>query len=262
MLQKNEGDKMTIYDAIYIRKSIRNYKMEAVGDQILTSIKKFYQDMPKLFMGIETEIQVIENIQKQAKVALFGVKAPYYLALYTEDKEKAMMNAGFIMEQISLFLTCKGIGSCFMGTPVINRKYTARNGKKLAVLLAFGKARGSFVRKPTEFKRLEMNHICVFKEQPRQWMRQLLEVARLAPSALNTQPWRFLVYDSKIHIFTKTTGRGSTGRLGELNFGIMFSHLLLAAEELWLDVDLIRLDNISQKNFQNCEYILSAVMNS
>lgn len=253
---------MTIYDAIFVRKSIRNYKMETVSDQILTGIRKYYEEMPKLFMGIETELQVIEDVPRRSKVALFGVKAPYYLALYTEDKDRSMMNAGFIMEQLSLYLTCKGIGSCFMGTPIISRKYAWKDGKKLAILLAFGKPRGVAVRKPSEFKRLELNQICIFKEQPRQWMRQLLEVARLAPSALNTQPWRFLVYDSKIHIFSKKAGRGSTGRLKELNFGIMFSHMLLAAEELWLDLDLIRLDNISQKNFQNCEYILSAVMNS
>ena len=48
--------------------------------------------------------------------------------------------------------------------------------------------------------------------------------------------------------------------LDEINFGILFANMMTVAEELWLDVDLIRLDNISQKTFPNTEYILSAIL--
>ena len=50
------------------------------------------------------------------------------------------------------------------------------------------------------------------------------------------------------------------GSLNEANFGIMFSHMMIVAEELWLDVDLIRLEEISQKNFPNNQYVLSAIL--
>ena len=36
--------------------------------------------------------------------------------------------------------------------------------------------------------------------------------------------------------------------------------MMVAAEELWLDVDLIRLGDISQKNFSNNQYVLSAIL--
>ena len=36
--------------------------------------------------------------------------------------------------------------------------------------------------------------------------------------------------------------------------------MMTAAEEMWLDVDLIRLDELSQKNFQNNQYVLSAIL--
>ena len=42
----------------------------------------------------------------------------------------------------------------------------------------------------------------------------------------------------------------------------MLANILVAAEELWVDVDMIRLENISQKNFPNNRYVLSAVMRS
>ena len=40
----------------------------------------------------------------------------------------------------------------------------------------------------------------------------------------------------------------------------MFANLMVAAEEAWLDVDLIRLEDISQKNFPNNQYVLSAIL--
>ena len=91
-------------------------------------------------------------------------------------------------------------------------------------------------------------------------MNQLLDAARMAPSSMNSQPWRFVVFDSRIHIFSKKHASDRLGKWDELNFGIMFSHMMVVAEELWLDVDLIRLDELSQKNFPNNQYVLSAIL--
>ena len=70
----------------------------------------------------------------------------------------------------------------------------------------------------------------------------------------------FVVYDNRIHIFSKKRGSDELNRLEELNFGIMFANMMVVAEELWLDVDLIRLDNISQKSFPNNNSVLSAIL--
>lgn len=105
-----------------------------------------------------------------------------------------------------------------------------------------------------------MDDLCVYKETPRQWMKQLLDAARMAPSSMNSQPWRFVVFDSRIHIFSKKHPSDKLGKWDEVNFGIMFANMMTAAEEMWLDVDLIRLDELSQKNFQNNQYVLSAIL--
>ena len=100
----------------------------------------------------------------------------------------------------------------------------------------------------------------MFKEVPRQWMTQMLEAARLSPSSMNSQPWRFVVYDNRILIFSKKHSVEKLRKWDEVNFGIMFANMMVAAEELWLDVDLIRLGDISQKNFSNNQYVLSAIL--
>ena len=105
-----------------------------------------------------------------------------------------------------------------------------------------------------------MRELSVFKEKPRLWMNQLLEAGRLAPSSMNSQPWRFVVYDNRIHVFSKKHKAGQLSRLTEMNFGVLFSNMMVVAEELWLDVDFIKLDGISQKNYPNSQYILSVIL--
>ena len=252
---------MKVYEAIFVRKSVRSYTMDALNTQIFEGIRTYYEEIRDLFGGIATELEVLDNRQGQYKrLSTFAVKAPYYLALYSEEKDRAQMNAGYLMEQLVLYLCSKGIGTCFVGSMLVKRSQQRRGDKKLMALVAFGKSKGSPTRKPIEAKRLDLKELCVYKEVPRQWMKQLLEAARLAPSSMNSQPWRFVVYDSRIHIFSKKRSMERLGKWDELNFGIMFAHMMVVAEELWLDVDLIRLEEISQKNFPNNQYVLSAIL--
>ena len=73
---------------------------------------------------------------------------------------------------------------------------------------------------------------------------------------------RLVVYDNRIHVFSKKHNITyfGMGKYDEFNLGVMFSHLMIVAEELWLDLDLIRLEDISHKNFSNCDYVMSAVL--
>ena len=94
---------MNLSEAIYVRKSVRNYMMEPISPRILEDIGNFYQEIPRLFPGIDTELGIIDNSRGQQKLkGLFGIKAPYYLALYSEKSVKYQMNAGYILEQLCL----------------------------------------------------------------------------------------------------------------------------------------------------------------
>ncbi|HJD38026.1 nitroreductase family protein [Blautia sp. An46] len=252
---------MNLYEAIFLRKSVRNYEMEPVSGEILQEVREFYGEIEGLNPGIHTEISIIDNTKgKNRMMHILGVKAPYYLAFYSEEKDLTQMNAGYIMEQIALFLCTKGLGTCFLGGVKPRMGNNRRGNLKFIIMLAFGKSKGSYTRKAVDAKRMELKELCVYKEVPRQWMKQLLEAARLAPSSMNSQPWRFVVYDNRIHVFAKKHNMNHLGKFEELNFGIMFSHLMVVAEELWLDVDLIRLEDITHKNFPNNQYVLSAIL--
>ena len=252
---------MTLYEAIFKRYSMRQFEMTPLDRDTLERIVRFYEKMTSLFPGIETEIGITEALNgKRAPAGFFGVKAPYYLTFYSEERDRAEMNAGYLCEQLSLFLLTLGIGSCFLGSARIQGAPKSRENKKTMITMAFGKPSGRLTRRPEQAKRLPLKSLCVFKNPPTEWMMKVLEAARLSPSALNRQPWRFAVVGNRIHVFSKKDRMDRPRRLAEFDFGAMFAHIAVASEELWLDIDLIRLDNISQKNFRSNQYVLSAIV--
>ena len=171
------------------------------------------------------------------------------------------MNAGYIMQQISLYLFSKGVGSCFQGMGHLKGEMP-KEGMRCVILMAIGYPKVDMVRNQEDAKRESTEDLCAVKEPPRRFVKEFLEVARLAPSAFNSQPWRFVVYENRVHVFSKQTvaHRRLLGKYNEFDFGIMLANIMIAAEQLWVDVDLIRLDNITHMDLPNNRYVISIIM--
>ena len=252
---------MNQYEAIFLRKSVRHFRMEALSAEVLKGIASFYEGIAPLFPGIATEIGITESISdRHVLKGFFAVRAPYYLSIYSEKRDRSDMNAGYIAEQLCLYMMTAGIGSCILRSRKLASSPQMRGSKEFVVLIAFGLPEDSLMRRDTEARRLPIRELCVFKDQPGRWMNQVIEAARLAPSGGNRQPWRFVVVGNRIHIFSKNSNMDRPQKWDGFDFGIMFSHIAVASDELWLDVDLIRLDNISQKSFRVNQYVLSAIV--
>ena len=184
---------MNLYEAIFVRKSVRSYCFDTLPPQTLDKIWEHYKEMPALFSGIGVDMAILDNRKGQERMlSMFSVKAPYYMAFYSEESERYLMNVGYIMEQMVLYLCSIGLGTCFIGSNRVKKAELEKNGKRLVGIVAFGKSHGSHTRRQSEAKRLPLEDLCVFKEVPRQWMTQMLEAARLSPSSMNSQPWRFV----------------------------------------------------------------------
>ena len=105
---------MNIYEAIFDRRSVKNYLPDGLSPQTLQDILDEYDDVKGLFGGIETELVILDNRKGEYRLlSLLGIRAPYYLAIYSEEKDRAVMNAGYLMQQMSLYLCTRGLGSCF-----------------------------------------------------------------------------------------------------------------------------------------------------
>lgn len=228
--------------------------MEAIDVRILDNLMKYAEHLEMLAEHHQVTFQLIENLQPKSS-ASFTVKAPYYLVLYSLQNEDYLVNAGYLMEQITLYLTTKGIGSCYIGM----NKLEAEEEYHPTVVLAFGKTDHNIHRDSRKIKRIQLDELCSFKATVNDNIKQMLQAARLAPSALNRQPWRFVVYDNRIHVFCKKEIMviKHYRSLQYIDIGIALSHLILAAEELWLNTELVKSENIAEKSFKKNEYMLT-----
>ncbi|MCR4654382.1 MAG: nitroreductase family protein [Eubacterium sp.] len=254
---------MNLYEAIFVRKTVRHFTTDEVSGEIRDKIRSFYSELPGMSDAYRTKIELVDNRVRGTLLYHPGpVKCPYYIAFYTADQPRSHMNVGCLMQQVALYLCTLGLGTCMFAGIGQHGPAQEKDGLSLAGVLAFGYARGQVTRQRYEARRLPLEKLCVIKEKPSPDYMKLLEAARLAPSVLNTQPWRFVVNGNRIHFFTKKhdAEKLERHRNEELNFGMMFANFLVAAEELWIDADLIRLENISQKNFPHNRYILSALL--
>lgn len=248
---------MNTFDAIFSRKSIRHFKHEKLEWDVIDDILSYANLIPSLIEGIAVEFKLVSNIEeKQGFRSPFNVKAPYYLCISSEEKEDYLLNAGYLMQQIDLYLASKELGACYsIVSP--GRSLKAAMKYKFVIALAFGKSSTPLYRQSYEAKRFPESELIVYKEEVSSDIKQILNAARLAPSVYNSQPWRFVVYKNRIHVFAKKNL--FVAKLLDYNkmidMGIMLANLLLTAEELWMDVSLTHSENLKNKSYQKNEYV-------
>lgn len=90
---------MNLYEAMFVRKSVRNYDMEALEEKLLENITSYIEQLKPYKSSIEYEMIIVDNTKEEEKFkGLFHVKAPYYLLISSELKQDYLTNAGFLMQ--------------------------------------------------------------------------------------------------------------------------------------------------------------------
>ncbi len=251
---------MTLYEAIFRRRSVRKYKDTEIEPGLLEKIEQYGEDAVGIRPEIRTKWKIFKGSDKRL-AGLFRVKAPYYVVLYSEICEDYRKNAGCLMEQLVLYLHTKGIGSCYQGGTHIKKD----DEKELepVMIMAFGYPAEPLERDREAFKRMELNRFVKVHGNFGKVQRKLLEAARVAPSAMNLQPWRFVVTDGRIHMFVKKPGKIGYQIQQDLNLfdaGIALAHMLVTSEEQWFDLEYQKLDSIMEKDFPNNMYVGSLLI--
>lgn len=247
---------MNLYEAISGRKSVRKYKDTPLSQTLLEQILAFCKKAALLDYDLETKAEILDNTNHKVHLkGLWKVDAPYYLVLSSQEKKGYERNAGYLAEQIVLYMTAKGIGSCYMGGS--RAGVALQKGWKEVMIIAFGYAQGVLLREVSRAKRLSLKELCIFKEEPEENVKTILKAARLAPSSMNTQPWRFIVYKDRFYLFAcrEFIPVPMLGALREFNLGIVLAHIMLAAEELWLRMSFEVEESLVKKVYKNGDYV-------
>lgn len=251
---------VNLYEMIGKRRSVREYQMKPFEDSILIGLQKYQKEIFPLYPELPFKLEIIRNLdEKKQKSGLFGVKAPYYISFLTTEGREAYLNAGYVMEELSLYLATRGVGACYQG---LRRVSSEQDGLREALVMAAGYPKKYLYREEGEARRLPLSKLCVFKEEPAKEIMTILRAASLAPSSMNSQPWRFVVYNNRVHVFMQKMNGGVAAmqRLHLLDIGIALNHMVIAAEELWIEAEMREIDNISSQYFKNNSYISSLII--
>ena len=251
---------MTRYEAIFRRKSVRKYSWDDLDPRILEIIEHFGSDEDCICPDIRVKWKIFRDGDRNIR-GLFQVKAPYYVVLYSEIKSDYLVNAGCLMEQLCLYLHTKGIGSCYQGGSVL--RHNEETDLTPVMIMAFGRPAEPLERNREDFRRMELKKMIRLHGTFGKVQRKLLEAARLAPSAMNLQPWRFVVTENRVHLFVSKPARIGyqfQKNLKLFDAGIVLAHMMVTAEELWFDIEYQKLDRILEKDFQNYFYVGSLLI--
>ena len=205
---------MTLNEMIFKRKSCRSFTGVLVDAATIATIKAF--PMKSLY----PEIKVCWDIVPRNQVkCICPWTTPQLITIYSEEAEGCLENIGFLFQQMDLYLQTLGLGVCWLGMGRMNPKTTTDvEGMKFVIMLAFGHPKGDQLRHDLKgFKRKPMEQI-TDKPDAR------LEPARLAPSAVNSQPWFFVHEGENIHVWCSKKG-------SRLDAGIALAHLYVANKE-------------------------------
>lgn len=208
-----------LYDAIFKRRSVRKYAGPLDADA-MAEVESFARSLKPLHPDIRTEVRVLNDDGVRGP---FKVAAPHFLAFYSEAADGYAANAGFMLQQMDLFLSSKGIGSCWQGGPKPAGDAKKVSGLNFVISLAFGRPEEDVHRRSVaEFKRKPMTGITNISG-----MDNMLEAARLAPSGMNRQSWYFTGNEDVVRVHYARSM--ITDQMNRINAGIALCHLWLAA---------------------------------
>ena len=128
---------MNIYEAIFSRRSVRKFRMEPVDAEVLVQLRKFIANISPLDGESRVELEIHEHWNRQEKVrGMWKADAPYYLLVYCDESRAAYRNAGYVAEQTVLYMTMKGLGSCYLGETKVGA--AQKDGMNRILVIAFG----------------------------------------------------------------------------------------------------------------------------
>jgi len=224
------------YHAIEKRHSVRQYSEEAVPVELLDEIEHIC-DKFHPFHGARAAL--VREPQSDAFKGLIGpllkVKgAPHYVAFVGDADFNHFETAlGYMGEGVILGATSKGLNSCwvtgFFRPENVEEDVAIKDGERIIGVSPIGYAEESKDRVGTarEHDRKPLSKLIKSGNIDQKWVKPALEAARLAPSAVNRQPWRFEVSSDSIII--SYAGLFDLGTSKAIDCGIAMLHAELGA---------------------------------
>jgi hypothetical protein len=204
-----------LYDAIFIRRSVRKYDLTPLDQAAVRGIVDFTDSAPQL-AGQRATFAAVSGAEVSDN------SAPHYLLAFSPEGDSAYANVGYVMQRADLHIQSLGLGSHWMAMGKPKGEWADRD--PYCAWLAFGRtdepARGG----EADFKRLPIAKISA-EDNP------VARAARVAPSGMNNQPWRLEFADGLVRLVHVPRGAmkvWTKKKSDKLSLGIAARHVELA----------------------------------
>ena len=230
------------------RKSVRTYDGQMLSEEHRRAVGEYIKDIPNPF-GIPVEFKLLEAKE-------YGLSSPVlageelYVVGKVEKKAYADVAFGYSFEKLVLYAWTLGIGTVWIGGTMKRENFEEaaelKDGEMMPCISPLGypakkkslketmmrKGIGADSRIPEEklFFDGEWGKSLTADED----MKEIFEMVRWAPSAVNKQPWRIIAVDGVYHFYEKKDKgfvHDATGDLQKIDVGIALCHFVMGLEE-------------------------------
>jgi hypothetical protein len=173
--------------------------------------------------GQSAEVELATVDQVRIGPSSIRDKAPHYLLAHTPQTGAGFANAGYLLQLADLSIQAQGFGSHWLG--MANPRQPRPD---FTVMLAFGATAEPPRRSEDEFKRLPLDRIAAPANAAEQ---AVARAVRVAPSGMNTQPWRIEFARALIRLIQAPRGAArllTTKKYDKISLGIAARHASIA----------------------------------
>jgi nitroreductase len=256
-----------INEIIKMRYSVRNYENTGISKEVKEKLEAYLDEINNSYGifggGVRIKLVQENDTDKQIKLGTYGVikGANYYLAVACKKGDYDLEDLGFLFEKVILYCTSLGLGTVWIGgtfnkgnfakamelkedeiLPIVS-PVGIEGGKKSILAKMFG----SNALKRKEFTQVffNQNFDTPLTYEEAKWYNEVLEMVRLAPSAMNKQPWRIIKEGNNYHFYSE--GKSEANRI---DMGICICHFYLGAKEKGLKGEIKVLTDKSNDKYK------------
>lgn len=235
------------------RKSVRDFKDTSIDAKYFEEIKDYIDSSKKLLPEVQVEMKMYdfkdcyEKINELAGYNGFLIQAPNYILILSDVKEGYIENSGYIGERVVLKARDLGIDSCwitFKDSKSIKERLNILSDKEVTAIIALGYEDNSNNKNKRTSDRLGVEEIVFMDEWgnnasvtelEERYLLDAFSWARMAPSSLNRQPWRFIIDGGKVILAVKTEDFSSDYE-GSIDTGIAMLYFSLIIDTTMFDL--------------------------
>ena len=243
---------MELYDAIFYRKSIRNYSNKQIKTPLMESVKDICSNITYLNKDLNIKAHVVDRGHLIHLLMGKGckVKAPHYIVVTSNKGKDYLENVGFAIEKVILQLTTLGLATCWLECNVkrddilefvkledvkLDEEDEEKDLEYPVSIISFGYAEKSeslFRSSHAEPDRERVKHI--YKNLDRKWIK-ILNAVRVAPSVKNCQPWIFYGEEDGIYLYEEKQKK-SIEDMSKISIGAALRHFDIACNKFGISV--------------------------